>query len=41
MTGDSFGVTFKSELLKKGDIMGDMQMQVPIKRGHDFLLKIF
>ena len=21
--------------------MGDMQMQVPIKRGHDFLLNIF
>ena len=21
--------------------MGDIQMQVPIKRGHDFLLKIF
>ena len=21
--------------------MGDMQIQVPIKRGHDFLLKIF
>ena len=21
--------------------MGDMQIQIPIKRGHDFLLKIF